>query len=135
MTDHTHSADYVVRLTSQQMVLLGALADKEMQRITRSGVDAGVAAIQSGHASLVHKARVALRRAEPYNPDEWVGDPDFQDWLNDLMEAAPDCWDDDSWMGELATQYVRHLEAEVKRLGGSLCQDHCDAHIESSEGL
>lgn len=66
----------------------------------------------------------------------WVDDSDFQDWLNDLMENSPGCcWDDDVAMTEITTQYVRHLEAEVKRLGGSIHRDWCDfeeAHIDSS---
>jgi hypothetical protein len=56
----------------------------------------------------------------------WVDDPDFTDWLNDLMENSPGCcWDDDVAMTSIATDYVRHLEAEVRRLGGSLHRDWC----------
>jgi hypothetical protein len=52
---------------------------------------------------------------------QWVDDPDFQDWLNDMAENTPECcWDQDEAMTEIVRQYVRHLEAEVVRLGGSL---------------
>ena len=69
---------------------------------------------------------------------EWTDDPDFQDWLNELMENASECcWDQDEAMTWIATQYVRHLEAEVKRLGGSLHRDWCsveDASPNDSSG-
>lgn len=58
---------------------------------------------------------------------DWVDAPDFQDWLNDLMENSPACcWDQDEAMTEIARRYVRHLETEVTRLGGSLHQRWCD---------
>jgi hypothetical protein len=57
---------------------------------------------------------------------DWVDDPDFTDWLNDLMENSPECcWDDDVAMTSITTDYVRHLEAEVRRLSGSLHRDWC----------
>lgn len=44
-----------------------------------------------------------------------------QDWLNDLCENAPECcWDDDAAQTDIILRYVRHLEAEVTRLGGTM---------------
>jgi hypothetical protein len=58
----------------------------------------------------------------------WVDDPDFQDWLNELAENAPECcWDDDIAMTEIVRLYVHYLETQVERLGGSLHRDECDA--------
>jgi hypothetical protein len=57
---------------------------------------------------------------------DWVDDPDFQDWLNEIAENTPECcWDDDVAMTEIVRQYVRFLEAEVHRLGGNLHRDWC----------
>jgi hypothetical protein len=52
---------------------------------------------------------------------QWVDDPDCVDWMNDLCENAPECcWDDDVDQPEIILRYVRHLEAEVQRLGGTV---------------
>lgn len=43
-----------------------------------------------------------------------------QDWLNELCVNAPECcWDQDIDQTAVILYYVRHLEAEVRRLGGS----------------
>jgi hypothetical protein len=39
---------------------------------------------------------------------------DYQDWLNDLMENAPEHFDGDESMEAIATQYVRALERVTK---------------------
>lgn len=44
----------------------------------------------------------------------WVKDEhegDYQDWLNELMEAAPDHYDGDDSMEHLVVGYIRDLEA------------------------
>jgi hypothetical protein len=44
----------------------------------------------------------------------WVKDEhesDYQDWLNELFEAAPDHYDGDDSMESILTRYVRDLEA------------------------
>lgn len=63
------------------------------------------------------------------DPYRWVDDPGFQDWLNELAENAPECWDTDEAMTEIVRRYVRHLEAEVARRNGSLHHRwcYCDA--------
>lgn len=38
--------------------------------------------------------------------------------VNDVLERAPEAWDDDVAAEHIAVEYVRHLEAEVDRLGG-----------------
>jgi hypothetical protein len=66
--------------------------------------------------------------ADNNHGNEWVDAPGFVDWLNDLLESSPECcWDMDEAMISIATGYVRHLEAEVVRLGGSLHKDWCSA--------
>jgi hypothetical protein len=49
-------------------------------------------------------------------------------FVNQLLENAPETWDGDDSAEALAVDYVRHLEAEVERLGGSL------APADNSEG-
>ena len=41
----------------------------------------------------------------------WADDPDFQDWLNELLVNAGDEWDSDEAMTSIAVRYVRHLES------------------------
>lgn len=45
---------------------------------------------------------------------------DREQWVNDLMDQAPDAWDGDEAMESIALDYVHHLELEVRRLGGCL---------------
>ena len=42
------------------------------------------------------------------------------EWLNALVEKAPDCWDGDDAQEAITLDYVRHLEAQVIDLGGTL---------------
>lgn len=48
-----------------------------------------------------------------------MDEPEFVDYLNELVENTCDCWDGDDDESAIALAYVRHLEAEVARLGGS----------------
>lgn len=48
----------------------------------------------------------------------WPDAEDYQDWVNDLMVRCGDEWDGDVAMEAIVTKYVRHLEDEVRRLGG-----------------
>jgi hypothetical protein len=43
-------------------------------------------------------------------------------FIDDLLKNAPEQLDDDVAAEAIAVDYVRHLEAEVKRLGGSLAR-------------
>lgn len=46
---------------------------------------------------------------------------DYHDlFVNEILEFAPDEWDEDAAAEHIAIKYVRHLESEVKRLGGKL---------------
>lgn len=45
---------------------------------------------------------------------------EHQDFVNEVMENAPDEWDDDVAMEAIAIKYVRYLESEVLRRGGRL---------------
>lgn len=47
-------------------------------------------------------------------------DPDVQEFTNEILKDAPDSWDDDVAAEAIALDYVAHLVAEVKRLGGCL---------------
>lgn len=51
------------------------------------------------------------------------------EFLYELMEHAPVQWDGDEAEEAIAIRYVRHLEAEVRRLGGSL-----DPRVEGDAG-
>jgi hypothetical protein len=48
-----------------------------------------------------------------------VPDPEWDDYLNLLVANTPECWDGDEDESDIALTYLRHLEAEVIRLGGS----------------
>jgi hypothetical protein len=49
---------------------------------------------------------------------------DHVEFLNDLLEHAPDSWDGDDPAEAIALAYVRHLEAQVERWNGCL-HPHC----------
>lgn len=50
----------------------------------------------------------------------------LNDYLNDLVENTCDCWDEDSDGFTIALLYLRHLEREVVRLGGTVHKfDEC----------
>ena len=52
-----------------------------------------------------------------------------QDWLNSLVDDAPDSWDQDTGIEDIISRWVKHLVDEVKRLGGCLhpyCQHEDD---------
>jgi hypothetical protein len=61
-------------------------------------------------------------------------DPDVQEYTNKLLERAPDSWDDDVAAESIAIAYVRHLEDEVKRLGGCLKKYCWDTDPEEYDG-
>lgn len=42
------------------------------------------------------------------------------EWLNNLVQDAPESWDDDESIENIVSRWVNHLVAEVKRLGGCL---------------
>lgn len=46
--------------------------------------------------------------------------PEHQEFVNDLLEHTPESWDADGDAESIALAYLRHLEDEVKRLGGCL---------------
>lgn len=48
--------------------------------------------------------------------------PDVNEFINELLENAPDDYDDDASGSAIAVKYVRDLEAEVKRLRAELEQ-------------
>lgn len=50
--------------------------------------------------------------------ERWTDDRDYQDYANELVERAPESWDDDVAQEAITLDYLRHLEAEVERLGG-----------------
>lgn len=42
--------------------------------------------------------------------------------MNEIVQNAPECWGDDVSIDDIAVRYVRHLESEVARLGGTTCR-------------
>lgn len=56
--------------------------------------------------------------------NEWLFDPDYQDYANELIKNTPDSWDGDWSQESITIAYIRHLEDEVKRRGGCL-HPHC----------
>ena len=53
-----------------------------------------------------------------------------QDWLNSLVDDAPESWDYDTGIEEIISLWVNYLVSEVKRLGGCL---HPYCHHEDNE--
>lgn len=45
---------------------------------------------------------------------------DHDDFVNAILDNAPDAWDDDEAGAAIALRYVQHLETEVERLGGCM---------------
>lgn len=61
-------------------------------------------------------------------------DPEVQEYTNDLLEHAPDSWDNDVAAEAIALDFVAHLVREVQRLGGCL-KKHCwDADPDEWDG-
>jgi len=46
--------------------------------------------------------------------------PDHQEFVNKILEQAPDSWDDDAAADHIAVEYVRELERRVLAAGGTL---------------
>jgi hypothetical protein len=54
-------------------------------------------------------------------PDqEWWAEPNHQEFVDKILQGAPESWDGDEASESIALDYVRELEARVQRLGGSL---------------
>jgi hypothetical protein len=77
-----------------------------------------------GRASVqVDSLRAQLRHAEE-QADEFV---------NAILDQAPEEWDDDAAAESIAVDFVAHLTAEVQRLGGCLkrwCPERDEAEPE-----
>jgi len=56
-----------------------------------------------------------MERTDTPPPTQGYGHDEF---LNDLLENIPEEWDTDEAAEAIAIDYLRHLESEVKRLGG-----------------
>jgi hypothetical protein len=57
-------------------------------------------------------------------------DDELTEFSNQIVERSPDSWDGDEAQEAIAIRYVRHLEDEVRRLGGCL---HPWCHWEDGE--
>lgn len=53
--------------------------------------------------------------------DEWLAESiDHQEFVNEILNGAPESWDDDAAAEGIAIDYVRELERRVLALGGTL---------------
>jgi hypothetical protein len=66
-----------------------------------------------------HPTRISLNLAPVQSHFCW-DDPEINDFINEILDAAPEEWDDDVSANAIAIDFVNHLVSEVKRRGGCL---------------